>query len=215
MSYGGADTYVGPQNKYFYLSSMGVDQVYFNELTANPLVPTGKHDLYVKTDGNLYYDGAVVSIGGGGGTSTGITNYDVTTATLTNVQAPLDFVAGTITASPAIINLVGTQDFAAAADGTYTFNFLFNLTEASSPDTVDMEPNLIVTAFTAGSGNFIVGEFLQRLVAHGVSAGASNRRLSLECTIYLKTNEFINIQGQSLGGTNIAITNGSVYISRF
>lgn len=55
-------TNAGPGD-YYYLSSTGVNQVYFNEDSSPPLGIIDKHVLYVMDDDILYYDGQQIATG--------------------------------------------------------------------------------------------------------------------------------------------------------
>ena len=81
-------SYANPEDPYW-LSSRGVDKVIFNEANP-PLLPIGKHGLYVLSDDLLYYDGFPVSVGAPGGdvvgpassTDDAIVRYNGTTGKL-------------------------------------------------------------------------------------------------------------------------------------
>jgi len=202
--------FAGTQNDYYYLSSRGVNQIYFNPQTTTPLIPTGKDGLYVDSNHNLIFDNRFVSTN----TSSGITNYVSTSGSLTNVSAVMSWAPSLITANPPIVSLLGNTSFAANQDGVYSFNFMFQIQPSATPTTVDMEPVFIVTVNSLASGTYTASEFLIRLVAYGSGSGSPFRRITIPATVYLASGDSVSITGQELTtGTIDTIISGGVVIA--
>lgn len=142
----------------------------------------------------------------------GLNLYEVVQQTVNNnAQVTLAWV-DQIVQNPGIVVLSSTnQRFEAVKRGVYHFTFNFTMKSATNPQTVDIEPEIIVS-YHGAVGGIEIATLKERIVAPGVGTGDEVRTLNLGASVFMNETDYVEVKFDSRGGFGILVQYSSCNI---